>query len=182
MPQVKVEQVETVEGCSHEVRKSFFYTKYKPGFSSKFTGLIDRKRQTPVSHLQVALPTSDQYKPLKPRVGKAAKVRAHSKSCLACREFMQYSSCLVGVPDPVSFLDCFDVSCRNTLLFWTLSSVRPSCVLTTTSLCLCRHTPLLARLSVPSEWTSVTPPWIFVYICSQTIHLSHGLWSMVMSE
>uniref|UniRef100_A0A8C6S417 Exosome RNA helicase MTR4 n=1 Tax=Neogobius melanostomus TaxID=47308 RepID=A0A8C6S417_9GOBI len=39
MPQVKVEQVETVEGCSHEV----------------------------------ALPTSDEYKPLKPRVGKAAK-------------------------------------------------------------------------------------------------------------
>ncbi|TKS84321.1 Superkiller viralicidic activity 2-like 2 [Collichthys lucidus] len=40
MPQVKVEQVETVEGCSHEV----------------------------------ALPASDEYKPLKPRVGKAAKV------------------------------------------------------------------------------------------------------------
>ncbi|XP_060916754.1 exosome RNA helicase MTR4 [Labrus mixtus] len=39
MPQVKVEQVETVEGCSHEV----------------------------------ALPASDDYKPLKPRVGKAAK-------------------------------------------------------------------------------------------------------------
>ncbi|XP_056288777.1 exosome RNA helicase MTR4 [Pseudoliparis swirei] len=39
MPQVKVEQVETVEGCSHEV----------------------------------ALPASDKYKPLKPRVGKAAK-------------------------------------------------------------------------------------------------------------
>ncbi|XP_031715908.1 exosome RNA helicase MTR4 isoform X2 [Anarrhichthys ocellatus] len=39
MPQVKVEQVETVEGCSHEV----------------------------------ALPASDEYKPLKPRVGKAAK-------------------------------------------------------------------------------------------------------------
>nr|XP_019937605.1 PREDICTED: superkiller viralicidic activity 2-like 2 [Paralichthys olivaceus] len=39
MPQVKVEQVETVEGCSHEV----------------------------------ALPASDEYKPLKGRVGKAAK-------------------------------------------------------------------------------------------------------------
>ncbi|XP_041825884.1 exosome RNA helicase MTR4 [Melanotaenia boesemani] len=39
MPQVKVEQVETVEGCSHEV----------------------------------ALPADDEYKPLKPRVGKAAK-------------------------------------------------------------------------------------------------------------
>lgn len=39
MPQVKVEQVETVEGCSHEV----------------------------------ALPACDDYKPLKPRVGKAAK-------------------------------------------------------------------------------------------------------------
>ncbi|XP_013861952.1 exosome RNA helicase MTR4 [Austrofundulus limnaeus] len=39
MPQVKVEQVETVEGCSHEV----------------------------------ALPAEDEYKPLKPRVGKAAK-------------------------------------------------------------------------------------------------------------
>ncbi|XP_058472504.1 exosome RNA helicase MTR4 [Solea solea] len=39
MPQVKVEQVETVEGCSHEV----------------------------------ALPASDEYKPLKSRVGKAAK-------------------------------------------------------------------------------------------------------------
>ncbi|XP_030598416.1 exosome RNA helicase MTR4 [Archocentrus centrarchus] len=39
MPQVKVEQVETVEGCSHEV----------------------------------ALPASEEYKPLKPRVGKAAK-------------------------------------------------------------------------------------------------------------
>lgn len=39
MPQVKVKQVETVEGCSHEV----------------------------------ALPASDEYKPLKPRVGKAAK-------------------------------------------------------------------------------------------------------------
>ncbi|XP_070845850.1 exosome RNA helicase MTR4 [Chaetodon trifascialis] len=39
MPQVKVEQVETVEGCSHEV----------------------------------ALPANDEYKPLKPRVGKAAK-------------------------------------------------------------------------------------------------------------
>uniref|UniRef100_A0A8C3AZ63 Exosome RNA helicase MTR4 n=1 Tax=Cyclopterus lumpus TaxID=8103 RepID=A0A8C3AZ63_CYCLU len=39
MPQVKVEQVETVEGCSHEV----------------------------------ALPASDTYKPLKSRVGKAAK-------------------------------------------------------------------------------------------------------------
>ncbi|KAK5851505.1 hypothetical protein PBY51_023052 [Eleginops maclovinus] len=39
MPQVKVEQVETVEGCSHEV----------------------------------ALQNSDEYKPLKPRVGKAAK-------------------------------------------------------------------------------------------------------------
>ncbi|XP_020777394.2 exosome RNA helicase MTR4 [Boleophthalmus pectinirostris] len=39
MPQVKVEQVETVEGCSHEV----------------------------------ALPASDEYKPLRPRVGKAAK-------------------------------------------------------------------------------------------------------------
>ncbi|XP_031173541.1 exosome RNA helicase MTR4 [Sander lucioperca] len=39
MPQVKVEQVDTVEGCSHEV----------------------------------ALPASDDYKPLKPRVGKAAK-------------------------------------------------------------------------------------------------------------
>ncbi|XP_049909882.1 exosome RNA helicase MTR4 [Epinephelus moara] len=39
MPQIKVEQVETVEGCSHEV----------------------------------ALPASDEYKPLKPRVGKAAK-------------------------------------------------------------------------------------------------------------
>ncbi|XP_034458910.1 exosome RNA helicase MTR4 [Hippoglossus hippoglossus] len=39
MPQVKVEQVETVEGCSHEV----------------------------------ALPVSDEYKPLKARVGKAAK-------------------------------------------------------------------------------------------------------------
>ncbi|KAG7241150.1 hypothetical protein INR49_025893 [Caranx melampygus] len=39
MPQVKVEQVETVEGCSHEV----------------------------------ALPAGDEYKPLKPRVGKAAK-------------------------------------------------------------------------------------------------------------
>ncbi|XP_077944178.1 exosome RNA helicase MTR4 [Gasterosteus aculeatus] len=39
MPQVKVEQVETVEGCSHEV----------------------------------ALPLNDEYKPLKPRVGKAAK-------------------------------------------------------------------------------------------------------------
>lgn len=39
MPQVKVEQVETVEGCSHEV----------------------------------AIPASDEYKPLKPRVGKAAK-------------------------------------------------------------------------------------------------------------
>uniref|UniRef100_A0A665UM45 Exosome RNA helicase MTR4 n=1 Tax=Echeneis naucrates TaxID=173247 RepID=A0A665UM45_ECHNA len=39
MPQVKVEQVETIEGCSHEV----------------------------------ALPANDDYKPLKPRVGKAAK-------------------------------------------------------------------------------------------------------------
>ncbi|XP_028273277.1 exosome RNA helicase MTR4 [Parambassis ranga] len=39
MPQVKVEQVETVEGCSHEV----------------------------------ALPANDECKPLKPRVGKAAK-------------------------------------------------------------------------------------------------------------
>ncbi|XP_037608025.1 exosome RNA helicase MTR4 [Sebastes umbrosus] len=39
MPQVKVEPVETVEGCSHEV----------------------------------ALPASDEYKSLKPRVGKAAK-------------------------------------------------------------------------------------------------------------
>uniref|UniRef100_A0A3P9N4A0 Exosome RNA helicase MTR4 n=1 Tax=Poecilia reticulata TaxID=8081 RepID=A0A3P9N4A0_POERE len=39
MPQVKVEQVETVEGCSHEV----------------------------------ALPADEEYKPLKPRVGKAAK-------------------------------------------------------------------------------------------------------------
>ncbi|CAG5867769.1 unnamed protein product [Menidia menidia] len=39
MPQVKVEQVETVEGCSHEV----------------------------------ALPEDEDYKPLKPRVGKAAK-------------------------------------------------------------------------------------------------------------
>ncbi|XP_062269315.1 exosome RNA helicase MTR4 [Platichthys flesus] len=39
LPQVKVEQVETVEGCSHEV----------------------------------ALPASDEYKPLKARVGKAAK-------------------------------------------------------------------------------------------------------------
>lgn len=39
MPQVKVEQVETVEGCSHEV----------------------------------AIPASDEYNPLKPRVGKAAK-------------------------------------------------------------------------------------------------------------
>uniref|UniRef100_A0A3B5PT27 RNA helicase n=1 Tax=Xiphophorus maculatus TaxID=8083 RepID=A0A3B5PT27_XIPMA len=39
MPQVKVEQVETVEGCSHEV----------------------------------ALPSDEEYKPLKPRVGKAAK-------------------------------------------------------------------------------------------------------------
>ncbi|XP_037548274.1 exosome RNA helicase MTR4 [Nematolebias whitei] len=39
MPQVKVEPVETVEGCSHEV----------------------------------ALPAEDEYKPLKPRVGKAAK-------------------------------------------------------------------------------------------------------------
>ncbi|KAK5618514.1 hypothetical protein CRENBAI_017116 [Crenichthys baileyi] len=39
MPQVKVEQVETVEGCSHEV----------------------------------ALPADEVYKPLKPRVGKAAK-------------------------------------------------------------------------------------------------------------
>ncbi|TNM92305.1 hypothetical protein fugu_019317 [Takifugu bimaculatus] len=39
MPQVKVEPVETVEGCTHEV----------------------------------ALPVNDQYKPLKPRVGKAAK-------------------------------------------------------------------------------------------------------------
>ncbi|XP_041666582.1 exosome RNA helicase MTR4 [Cheilinus undulatus] len=39
MPQVKVEQVETMEGCSHEV----------------------------------ALPAADDYKPLKPRVGKAAK-------------------------------------------------------------------------------------------------------------
>ncbi|KAL7376805.1 hypothetical protein ABVT39_016190 [Epinephelus coioides] len=39
MPQIKVEQVETVEGCSHEV----------------------------------ALPANDEYKPLKPRVGKAAK-------------------------------------------------------------------------------------------------------------
>uniref|UniRef100_A0A3B3ZEI6 Exosome RNA helicase MTR4 n=1 Tax=Periophthalmus magnuspinnatus TaxID=409849 RepID=A0A3B3ZEI6_9GOBI len=39
MPQVKVEQVDTVEGCSHEV----------------------------------AIPTSDEYKPLSPRVGKAAK-------------------------------------------------------------------------------------------------------------
>lgn len=39
MPQVKVEQVETVEGCSHEV----------------------------------ALPLNDEYKPLKARVGKAAK-------------------------------------------------------------------------------------------------------------
>uniref|UniRef100_A0A3Q3II83 Superkiller viralicidic activity 2-like 2 n=1 Tax=Monopterus albus TaxID=43700 RepID=A0A3Q3II83_MONAL len=39
MPQVKVEQVETVEGCSHEV----------------------------------ALPAGDEYKPLRPRVGKAAK-------------------------------------------------------------------------------------------------------------
>ncbi|KAF3701915.1 Superkiller viralicidic activity 2-like 2 [Channa argus] len=39
MPQVKVEQVETVEGCSHEV----------------------------------ALPANDEHKPLKPRVGKAAK-------------------------------------------------------------------------------------------------------------
>ncbi|KAL6096723.1 mtrex [Pungitius sinensis] len=39
MPQVKVEQVETVEGCSHEV----------------------------------ALPLNDEYKPLKSRVGKAAK-------------------------------------------------------------------------------------------------------------
>ncbi|XP_042365773.1 exosome RNA helicase MTR4 [Plectropomus leopardus] len=39
MPQIKVEQVETVEGCSHEV----------------------------------ALPLNDEYKPLKPRVGKAAK-------------------------------------------------------------------------------------------------------------
>ncbi|XP_034048328.1 exosome RNA helicase MTR4 [Thalassophryne amazonica] len=39
MPQVKVEQVETVDGCSHEV----------------------------------ALPAGDEYKPLKPRVGKAAK-------------------------------------------------------------------------------------------------------------
>ncbi|XP_015236934.1 PREDICTED: superkiller viralicidic activity 2-like 2 [Cyprinodon variegatus] len=39
MPQVKVDQVETVEGCSHEV----------------------------------ALPADEEYKPLKPRVGKAAK-------------------------------------------------------------------------------------------------------------
>ncbi|KAM4527775.1 exosome RNA helicase MTR4 [Odontesthes bonariensis] len=39
MPQVKVEQVETVEGCSHEV----------------------------------ALPSDEEYNPLKPRVGKAAK-------------------------------------------------------------------------------------------------------------
>ncbi|CAL1567665.1 unnamed protein product [Knipowitschia caucasica] len=39
MPQVKVEQVDTVEGCSHEV----------------------------------ALPACDEYKPLRPRVGKAAK-------------------------------------------------------------------------------------------------------------
>ncbi|XP_017263255.1 exosome RNA helicase MTR4 [Kryptolebias marmoratus] len=39
MPQVKVEPVETVEGCSHEV----------------------------------ALPADDEYKPLKPRVGKGAK-------------------------------------------------------------------------------------------------------------
>ncbi|KAK7896501.1 hypothetical protein WMY93_021826 [Mugilogobius chulae] len=39
MPQVKVEQVETVEGCSHEV----------------------------------AIPANDEYKPLRPRVGKAAK-------------------------------------------------------------------------------------------------------------
>ncbi|XP_060927108.1 exosome RNA helicase MTR4 [Limanda limanda] len=39
LPQVKVEQVETVEGCSHEV----------------------------------ALPVNDEYKPLKARVGKAAK-------------------------------------------------------------------------------------------------------------
>ncbi|XP_061732578.1 exosome RNA helicase MTR4 [Nerophis ophidion] len=39
MPQIKVEQVETIEGCSHEV----------------------------------ALPSCDEYKPLKPRIGKAAK-------------------------------------------------------------------------------------------------------------
>ncbi|KAE8284944.1 hypothetical protein D5F01_LYC16389 [Larimichthys crocea] len=53
MPQVKVEQVETVEGCSHEV----------------------------------ALPASDEYKPLKPRVGKAAKEYPFILDPTVCAEY-----------------------------------------------------------------------------------------------
>lgn len=67
MPQVKVEQVETVEGCSHEVKEA-----KELYFSNAFVTVLFAKHM--VSPRQVALPASDEYKPLKPRVGKAAKV------------------------------------------------------------------------------------------------------------
>ncbi|KAF3848566.1 hypothetical protein F7725_015063 [Dissostichus mawsoni] len=58
MPQVKVEQVETVEGCCHEV----------------------------------ALQANEEYKPLKPRVGKAAKVLA--RLAMARFTFARYAIAL----------------------------------------------------------------------------------------
>lgn len=66
MPQVKVEQVETVEGCSHEVKKK----QNKNRQFSFYSSVVLNVNCNP----QVALPADEEYKSLKPRVGKAAKV------------------------------------------------------------------------------------------------------------
>lgn len=76
MPQVKVEQVETVEGCSHEVNNNnsnYFLAQLLMQTKlifQHYTGILNIF----YSMLQVALPLNDEYKPLKARVGKAAKV------------------------------------------------------------------------------------------------------------
>lgn len=70
MPQVKVEQVDTVEGCSHEVRKA----KWNYFFVSSDLLFLTLSFKICLFHQQVALPASDEYTSLKPRVGKAAKV------------------------------------------------------------------------------------------------------------
>lgn len=70
-------------------------------------------------------------------------------------------------------------SCRSTLLFLTLSSVRPSYVSTTMSLCLCLHTPLLARLSVLSECSQLSPS-SFTTTTDDSIMWSNQIFSGVL--
>lgn len=91
--------------------------------------------------LQVALPLNDEYKPLKARVGKAAKVW-HWTCTNVVELLLDYL---------VWFHSC-NFACRNILSFLTHSSVKLSCASTTMSLCWYLRTHLLARLSVLSKW------------------------------